>query len=111
MRKIIFSTTLTLSSILFLGACSGTTEHILANPYKMQKSCESLNRSLMKIDEYIAVVENSSAFHLEEAAVAYEIPGVTISNNKRHMLRDAKLYREQLNAKYINMKCPKREKK
>jgi hypothetical protein len=89
-----------------MSACTAKTEHIVANPYKMAKSCESIDQSLEKLDRYILVVENSSAFHLEEASVAYEIPGVTISNHKKHMLRDAKSYREELISKHRAMECP-----
>jgi len=111
MKKIIFSTTITLSSLLLLSACSGNTEHILANPYKMQKSCENIDRSLTKIDEYIILVEKSSPFHLEEASLAYSIPGVTRSNNKKQMLKDAHRYKKQLHDKHVDMKCPDRGKK
>jgi len=105
MKKVLLIS-LSLSSLLLMSACASKTEHIVANPYKMAKSCESIDQSLEKLDRYIFVVENSSAFHLEEASSAYEIPGVTISNNKKHMLKDAKSYREELISKHKTMDCP-----
>jgi len=109
-KKLLFST-LALSSLLALTACSSKTEVIAANPYKIQKSCENIDQSLVKLEEYILRVENTSAFHLEEAAQAYEIPGVTRSTNKKHMLRDARNYRDELIGKYEKMQCPKRKSK
>ncbi len=111
MKKILLFSALALPSLLALTGCSGKTEVIAANPYKMQKSCENMDQSLVKLEEYILRVENTSAFHLEEAAQAYEIPGVTRSTNKKHMLRDARNYRDELIGKYEKMQCPKRKSK
>jgi hypothetical protein len=36
------------------------------------------------------MVNNTSAFHLEEKAAALPVPGITVSNNKKKMLKDAK---------------------
>lgn len=111
MNKTLLFSTLALSSLIALTGCSGKTEVIAANPYKMQKDCESINKSLVKLEEYILRIENTSAFHLEEAAEAYEVPGVTISNNKKHMLKDARNYRDELIGKYEKMQCPERKSK
>ena len=109
MNKTLLFSTLALSSLIALTGCSGKTEVIAANPYKMQKNCENIDQSLIKLEEYILRVENTSAFHLEEAAQAYEIPDVTRSTNKKVMLRDARNYRDELIGKYEKMQCPERK--
>ena len=109
MKNTLLATTLALSSLLLLGGCSGKTETVAANPYQMQKSCENLDRSLVKLDEFILMIENTSAFHLEEAAVAYDFQAITVSNNKKIMLRDAKKYRSELLQKYQEKQCPERK--
>ncbi len=111
MKKTLLFSTLALSSIIVLTGCSGKTEVIAANPYKMQKNCENLENSLIKLEEYILRVENASAFHLEEAAQAYEVPGVTRSTNKKVMLRDARNYRDELIGEYEKKQCPERKSK
>ena len=111
MKKILLFSALALSSLFILTACSGKTEVIAANPYKMQKSCENVDKSLIKVDEYILRVKNTSAFHLEEQGQAYEIPDISTSTNKRVMLRDARNYRDELVEKYEKMQCPKRKSK
>jgi len=111
MKKILLFSALALPSLLALTGCSGKTEVITANPYKMQKNCQNLEKSLVKLEEYILRVENTSAFHLEEAAQAYEIPDVTTSTNKKVMLRDARKYRDELIAEYEEKQCPERKKK
>ena len=109
MKKTLLYSASALSVLIVLTGCSGKTEVIAANPYKMQKSCENIDKSLVKLDEYILRVENTSAFHLEEAAEAYEIPDVSTSNNKRVMLKDARNYRDELVGKYEKMQCPERK--
>ena len=111
MKTTLLFSALAIPLLLALTGCSGKTEVIAANPYKMQKNCESMDKSLAKLEEYILRIENTSAFHLEEAAEAYEIPGVTVSNNKKQMLKDTRNYRDELTGKYENMKCPKRKSK
>ena len=106
MKKTLLFSTLTLASLMALTACSDKTEVIVANPYKMQKNCQNIEQSLVKLQEYILRVENTSAFHLEEAAQAYEIPDVSRSTNKKFMLRDARKYRAELIEKHEKMKCP-----
>ncbi|MEA3455871.1 MAG: hypothetical protein U9R26_05140 [Campylobacterota bacterium] len=111
MKKIVLFSALALPSLIALTGCSGKTEVVSANPYKMQKSCENMEQSLVKLEEYILRVENTSAFHLEEAAQAYEVPDVTTSTNKKQMLKDARNYRDELIGKYENKQCPERKKR
>ncbi len=43
----------------------------------------------MRLNRFTEVVKNTSAFHLEEKASAIPTPGITVSNNRKKMLRDA----------------------
>ena len=110
MKKTLLFSSLTLASLMVLTGCSGKTEVIAANPYKMQKNCENIEHSLVKLEEYILRIENTSAFHLEEAAQAYEVPDITRSTNKKFMLRDARNYRDELIGKYEKMQCQQKKK-
>ena len=53
-------------------------------------SCAAIDEKIMKLDRFTTMVNNTSAFHLEEKASALPVPGITVSNNKKKMLRDAK---------------------
>jgi glutaredoxin-related protein len=53
-------------------------------------SCAFIDKKIMELDRFTTMVNNTSAFHLAEKASALSVPGITVSNNKRHMLRDAK---------------------
>jgi virulence-associated protein VapD len=53
-------------------------------------SCAFIDKKIMKLDRFTTMVNNTSAFHLEEKASALPVPGITVSNNKKQMLRDAK---------------------
>ena len=59
-------------------------------------SCDTIDRQLIQLDEFTTMVKNTSAFHLEEKATALPVPGITVSNNKKQMLRDAKRKRSEL---------------
>jgi glutaredoxin-related protein len=59
-------------------------------------SCDTIDRQLIQLDEFTTMVKNTSAFHLEEKATALPVPGITVSNNKKKMLRDAKRKRSEL---------------
>ncbi len=52
--------------------------------------CDTIDNKLMRLNEFIAMVNHTSAFHLEEKAAALSVPGITVSNNRKQMLRDAK---------------------
>ena len=69
------------------------------------QECLNLEKKIMKIDRFTKVVENKSAFHLEEAAIAYEIPQVSVSNNKPEMLRDAAKKKAALVTEQEKLNC------
>jgi virulence-associated protein VapD len=60
------------------------------------EDCAALDKELIKLDEFMIMVNNTSAFHLEEKAQAMPVPGITVSNNKKKMLRDAQRKRAEL---------------
>ncbi len=53
-------------------------------------SCAAIDKKIMKLDRFTTMVNNTSAFHLAEKALVFPVPGITVSNNKKQMLRDAK---------------------
>ena len=63
----------------------------------LSEPCDTIDSKLMKLDAFITMVNNTSAFHLEEKAAAVMVPGITVSNNRKQMLKDA----EKKYAEYI----------
>ncbi len=68
-------------------------------------SCAAIDKKLIKLYEFMIMVNNTSAFHLEEKASALSVPGITVSNNKKKMLRDAKKKRAKLLAERQEYGC------
>jgi len=97
MKRETYLAVLLLPAVIMMTGCSSTTGRIVdVNSYKGKQHCEKLNKDLIKVDKYIEVVEHTDAFHLEEEAVAIEMPDITISNNKKQMLKDANQFRTAL---------------
>ncbi len=67
--------------------------------------CATVQKKLRQVDTFTKVVNDTSAFHLDEAADAITTPGITVSNNKRQMLRDAKKKRAVLTAEKQSLGC------
>lgn len=72
---------------------------------KQEKECISIDKKLIKVDKFIAVVKDTSAFHLEEVAAAIPTPGITVSNNKKQMLRDANRKKVELMKEHQRLGC------
>jgi hypothetical protein len=70
-----------------------------------EDECQTINKKLLKVDKFTKTVNATSAFHLEEAAAAVTTPGITASNNKRQMLRDAKKKKAALEAEHQKLGC------
>ena len=77
-----------LSLAVLMTGC-GQNVPVVVNNMSNADKCDTYNQQLYKVDQYIETVERTSAFHLEEAAVALENPQISTSNNKKDMLRDA----------------------
>ena len=93
-------------SVVFFSGCSSSTGLVVdANTYKGKQRCIALDKDLIKVDQYIELVTNTDAFHLEEAAVAMEEPDITTSTNKRQMLKDANNLKSSLEAERKKLAC------
>ncbi len=88
MIKIVTMGLSALSLAVVMTGC-GQNVPIIVNNMNNEDKCDAHNRQLLKVDQYLVTVEKTSAFHLEEAAVALENPQISTSNNKKDMLRDA----------------------
>jgi len=85
------------ATVIFLSVLTGCGQTV---PGMQSKSsfdeCSSINKKLLQTDEYIANVERTSAFHLDEAALALQNPRMSTSNNKKDMLKDANRRKSKL---------------
>jgi len=90
---------LTLSSftaITLLTGCTGQIATVGLSSTDKEEKCMKLDKNLIKVDRFLEMVNNKSAFHLEEAATAVPIPNITVSNNKSRMLKDGNKERADL---------------
>ena len=80
-----------IAAITFIAVLTGCGQNVplVVNNMDNAEKCSVYNNQLLKVNEYIAKVERTSAFHLEEAAVAMGNPQISTSNNKKDMLKDA----------------------
>jgi hypothetical protein len=69
------------------------------------EACAAINKELIELDQFTNMVNNTSAFHLEEKISAWPSPGFTVSTNKKKMLRDAKKKRTKLLEEYKKEGC------
>ena len=72
---------------VLMSACTNQMAPVVSSGDKTEE-CMNINKKLIKVDRFLTVVNDTSAFHLEEAARAIEAPGITVSTNKKQMLRD-----------------------
>jgi virulence-associated protein VapD len=63
---------------------------VIGSPGLSSDPCAAIDEKVLRLDRFTEVVKNTSAFHLEEKATALTVPGITVSNNKKKMLRAAK---------------------
>ena len=94
-----------LCASLFWGCSASTGQIVDANYYKGKQRCARLDKDLIKVDRYIEVVSHTDAFHLQEAAQAIQEPDISISTNKKDMLRDANNLRNSLDAERKKLGC------
>ncbi len=79
-----------LATVTFLAVLTGCGQSVPGIQSKSSfNECTDINKKLLQTDEFIEKVERTSAFHLDEAAVALQNPRVSTSNNKKDMLKDA----------------------
>jgi len=68
-------------------------------------SCAAIDKKIMKLNRFTTMVNSTSAFHLEEKAAALSVPGITVSNNKKKMLRIAEKKGVKLLKEYQEYGC------
>ena len=102
MKKILLYTLASFSVATFMTACGQNIPYINSDT---EEECQIINKKLLKVDKFTKMVNKTSAFHLEEAAAAVTAPGVTVSNNKKKMLRDAAKRKIELQAEQKNLGC------
>jgi len=102
MKKTLLFTLSSLTIATFMTACGQSVPYVNTNT---EEECLTINKNLLKVETFTQTVENTSAFHLEEAAVAMQTPKISVSNNKRQMLRDAAKRKAQLEAEHQKLGC------
>ncbi len=84
------------TAITLLTGCTGQMASVGLSSGDKEQECLNLDKKLMKVDQFLEVVNTKSAFHLEEAATAVPTPNITDSNNKSRMLKDGNKKRADL---------------
>ena len=102
MKKTLLLTLSSLTVVTFMTACGQSIPYINTDT---ADECTTVDKKLAKVDNFIKVVNETSAFHLEEAASAIPVPGITASNNKPRMLRDADKRKSELLAERQSLGC------
>ncbi len=92
MKQTLLFTLSSFAIATFMTACSGQMADkmaVVGEPTLSSDPCAAIDKKVMGLDRFTEVVQNTSAFHLEEKATALPVPGITVSNNRKQMLRDA----------------------
>lgn len=92
MKKILLYSLSSLTIVTFMTACSGQMTDkmaVVGTPSLSSDPCAAIDAKVLRLDRFTQVVQNTSAFHLEEKATALTVPGITVSNNRKQMLKDA----------------------
>ncbi|MEA3434641.1 MAG: hypothetical protein U9R13_08660 [Campylobacterota bacterium] len=105
MKQTLLLTLSSLSMVAFMTACTNQMASVGLSTADKTEECINIDKKLIKVDKFIEVVNNTSAFHLEEAARAIETPGITVSNNKKTMLRDANKKKAELESEHQKLGC------
>jgi hypothetical protein len=99
---------LTLSSIavmILLAGCTGQMASVGLSSSDKDKECMNIDKKLLKVDQFLEVVNTQSAFNLDELAPAIPTPNITTSNNKPRMLKDGNKKRADLLAERQKLGC------
>ena len=105
MKQTLLLTISSLSMVALMTGCSSQMASVGLSTADKTEECINIDKKLIKVDKFIEVVNNTSAFHLEEAARAIETPGITVSNNKKQMLRDANKKKAELESEHQKLGC------
>ncbi len=102
MKKTLLITLSSLAVATFITGCGQSLPYVNSN---IEEECATISKNLVKVEQFTKTVKNTSAFHLEEAAVAMQVPKISVSNNKRQMLRDAAKKKAQLEKEHQKFGC------
>ncbi|MCW8821284.1 MAG: hypothetical protein OQK45_03575 [Sulfurovum sp.] len=108
MKQTLLFTLSSFAIATFMTACTGQmadTMAVVGKPALSSDPCAAIDKKVMRLDRFTEVVQNTSAFHLEEKAAALPVPGITVSNNRKQMLRDAKKKRAELSKERQTYGC------
>ena len=105
MKQTLFLTISSLSIAALMTACTNQMASVGLSPADKAEECMIIDKKMIKIDNFMTVVNDNSAFHLEEAARAIEAPGITVSTNKKQMLRDANKKKAVLESEHQKLGC------
>ena len=105
MKQKLLLTLSALSMTAFMTGCSSQMASVGLSADDKAEECMLIDKKMIKIDNFITVVNDTSAFHLEEAARAIEAPGITVSTNKKQMLRDANKKKSALESEHQKLGC------
>jgi hypothetical protein len=109
MKQTLLFTLSSFAIVTSMTGCGGQMA-VVGKPSLSSEPCAAIDKKLIKLDEFTTMVNNTSAFHLEEKATALITPGITVSNNKEQMLRDANKKREELSVERQKYGCETPEK-
>ena len=84
------------AALTLLTACTERMDSVELSSTDKEEECLNLDKKLIKVDQFLEVVNSRSAFHLSEAATAVPAPHITDSNNKPRMLKDGNKKRADL---------------
>ena len=103
MKKVITRGIASVSLMIFIAGCGQSVPGISSST--KFNECADINKKLIQVDEYIVKVDQMSAFHLEEAALALQNPKISTSNHKKDMLKDANRKKTNLLAESQKYGC------
>ena len=105
MKKTLLFTFSSVALAVQLTGCTGQMAAPELSAADKEEECMHLDRKLIKVDKFLTILDRNSAFHIEESDLTSEIQGITVSNNKPRMLKDANKKRAELLEKHQEMGC------
>jgi hypothetical protein len=104
MKRTLVLTFSFLTMATFMAGC-GQMPSFSSSTTATAEECETLDKKLIKVDDFLVTVEKTSAFHLEELATAIPKTEITTSNNKKTMLKDGHRKKAELLAEQKRLGC------
>ena len=105
MKHTFLLTLFSLAIVALMTACSSKTSYVDADTRDNTEACIAIDKKLVKVDRFLSIVHNTSAFHLEEYAATIPIPGITESSNKPRMLKDVNRKKAALLDEHQKLGC------